>query len=164
MKTTNRLSIGQLLSVVLIGVLMFGASSCKNKKKVSEVTDPATAKAKIEQDLEDEEMDEVKEEPIRVATKAPSKTEKLENYFSAIATGTDASANANINEAIGLFSNQAAPVLIIIYNADGTTDYDEPTTIKKYLEYLKDTKNNAAKVEEMVLDEKGMIKELVLKK
>ncbi|MFT6882089.1 MAG: pectin methylesterase-like acyl-CoA thioesterase [Marinoscillum sp.] len=163
MKTTNRLSIGQLLSVVLIGVLMLGASSCKNKKKVSEVTDPAAAKAQIEQDLEDEEMDEVTE-PVRIATKAPSKTEKLENYFIAIATGTDASANANINEAIGLFSNQAATVLIIIYNADGTTDYDEPTTIRKYLEYLKDTKNNSAKVEEMVLDEKGMIKELVLKK
>ncbi|MFT7030164.1 MAG: hypothetical protein ACJA2C_001559 [Marinoscillum sp.] len=142
---------------------MLGASSCKNKKKVSEVTDPAAAKAQIEQDLEDEEMDEVTE-PVRIATKAPSKTEKLENYFIAIATGTDASANANINEAIGLFSNQAATVLIIIYNADGTTDYDEPTTIRKYLEYLKDTKNNSAKVEEMVLDEKGMIKELVLKK
>ncbi len=52
----------------------------------------------------------------------------------------------------------------MIYKEGGKPSYDEPTTIEKYLNYLKDTKNNKAKVEEVVYDANGKIKELVLKK
>ena len=63
-----------------------------------------------------------------------------------------------------MFSNSEAPVLIVIYKEGGKPSYDEPTTIGKYLNYLKDTKNNKARVEEVVYDTNGKIKELVLRK
>lgn len=151
---------------LLILALIVGFSSCKNKKKVSEVSDPQEVKAQMEEELETE--DETEDDGSgynRVVTKEPSTSQKINNYFAAISNASNStSANASINEALAMFSNPDAPVLIVIYRNDGTTDYDEPTTIKKYLEYLKDTKSNTAEVEEMVMDDYGNIKELVLKK
>lgn len=146
----------------LVLALVVGFSSCKNKKKMSEVSDQQQVSQQIQQELEE---DDTPEQPERVAVKEPTKSQKLENYFASIATsGSVAAANGTIGEALTMFSNPDAPVLIVIYRADGSTDYDEPTTIKKYLEYIKDTKNNRAAVEEMVMDDYGKIKELVLKK
>lgn len=143
---------------MLFMALTIGFSSCKNKKKTSEVSDPQKERAEIEQEMEEEE-------DTREAVKEPSTTQKLDTYFAAVANATSTtSANGTISEALRMFSSPDAPVLIVIYRGDGTTDYDEPTTIKRYLEYLKDTKNNAAKVDEMVMDDYGKIKELVLKK
>lgn len=150
-----------LLNGLLLLVLIVGFSSCKNKKKMADVSDQQEVREQIEEELEEE----ANEEPERVATKEPTRSQKLETYFAAIANSSSVTAaNGTISEALTMFSNPNAPVLIVIYRADGTTDYDEPTTIKKYLEYLKDTKNNKAVVEEMVMDDYGKIKELVLKK
>lgn len=148
---------------LLIVVMMVGFTSCKSKKKIAGVANPQEVKNQIEEELS-EETEEVKE-PVRVAVKPLTKTQKLENYFAAISEASNVTAaNNSINEALTLFSGPNAPVLITIYRKDGTVDYDEPTTIRKYLEYLKDTKNNKAQVEEMVMDDYGNIKELVLKK
>lgn len=148
---------------MLLLALIVGFSSCKNKKKMSDLSDQQEVSQQIEEELSDD-MDE-SEEPEREAVKEPTKSEKLENYFTAISqASTTASANGSISEALTMFSNPDAPVLIVIYRGTGNPDYDEPTTIKKYLDYLKDTKNNKAVVEEMVLDDYGKIKELVLKK
>merc|ERR1712000_565812 len=130
-----------IVNGVLLLALIVGFSSCKNKKKMSDISDPQEVGQQIEE-----------EEPERVAVKEPTKSEKLESYFQAIAQASStASANSSISEALTMFSNPNAPVLIVIYRGSGNPDYDEPTTIKKYLEYLKDTKNNKAVVEEMVL-------------
>lgn len=148
---------------VLLLALIVGFSSCKNKKKMSDISDPQEVSQQMEDEFGDEE--ETTDEPERVAVKEPSTSEKLENYFTAISqASTTSAANGSISEALTMFSNPDAPVLIVIYRGSGNPDYDEPTTIKKYLEYLKDTKNNKAVVEEMVLDDYGKIKELVLKK
>ncbi|MEQ8582877.1 MAG: nucleoid-structuring protein H-NS [Marinoscillum sp.] len=153
-----------LINTTLLLALIVGFSACKNKKKVAEVSDPQEVRAQIEEELAEDQPEEL-EEPERIATKEPNKSQKLENYFTAIANAPSAtSANGSISEALTMFGRPDAPVLIVIYRKDGTADYDEPTTIKKYLEYLKDTGNNKAKVEEMVLDDYGKIKELVLKK
>lgn len=150
-----------LLNTILVLALVVGFSACKNKKKVAEVSDPQEVKAQIEEELSDVEEDVDSPEPAA----EPAKSVKLEGYFSAIANAPSAnSANGSISEALTMFGRPDAPVLIVIYRADGTTDYDEPTTIKKYLEYLKDTGNNKATVEEMILDDYGKIKELVLRK
>lgn len=147
---------------VLVLALVVGFSSCKNKKKMSELSDPQEVGQQIEEELAE---DTDSQEPDRVAVKEPTKSEKLENYFQAVAQAPSAaSANGSISEALTMFSSPDAPVLIVIYRGTGNPDYDEPTTIKRYLEYLKDTKNNKAVVEEMVLDDYGKIKELVLKK
>lgn len=157
----NRMSF-PLFNGVLLLALVVGFSSCKNKKKMSDVSDTQ----EIKDEMEDEYGDEMEDtEPEREPVKEPSKSQKLENYFTAIANASSSSsANGSISEALTMFSNPDAPVLIVIYRGTGNPDYDEPTTIKKYLEYLKDTKNNKAVVEEMVLDDYGKIKEIVLKK
>ncbi|MFY0606594.1 MAG: nucleoid-structuring protein H-NS [Cyclobacteriaceae bacterium] len=149
---------------ILLLILTVGASSCKNKKKAADVSDQEAAQAQVEEELANE-ANEDEDTPAftRVAVKEPSKTEKLEQYFGKISNSSTVS-SANMSEVLNMFSDPSAPVLVVIYNEDGTTDYDEPTTIQRYLEYLKDTKNNKAKVEEMVLDDNGKIKELVLKK
>lgn len=149
------------INVLVLLALIVGFSACKNKKKATEISDPNEVRAEIEEEIADYE----EPEDGRVAVKEPNRTMRLNNYFGAIAgAASPQAANGSISEALTMFSSPDAPVLIVIYNAGGTTDYDEPTTIKKYLEYLKDTKNNRAEVEEMVMDDYGKIKELVLRK
>ena len=41
-------------------------------------------------------------------------------------------------------------------------DYDKPTTIKKYLDYLKDQKKSPNAVEHLEFDDAGKIKEVTL--
>lgn len=165
-------SFGMLtIKVLVVVALLFVFSSCKNKKKITDISNPQEVKAQIEEELvEEENVESVTKTKANdlsngVVVKEPSKSQRLENYFGAIATAASAtSANASIQEALTMFVNRNAPVLIVIYQNDGTTDYDEPTTIQRYLEYLKDTGNTMANVEEMVMDDSGKIKELVLKK
>ena len=66
-------------------------------------------------------------------------------------------ANARINETLKLFSSGEAPVLIIISRTADGDDYDKPTTIKNYLNYLKDTKNNSNLVDNVTVDDYGQI-------
>ncbi len=87
---------------------------------------------------------------------------QLSNLFQEVArSGTDA-ANAKIQEALSLFSSTETPVLIIISQSGGKKDYDEPTTIRKYLDYLKDTKSRPAQVNNLEYDANGKIKEVEL--
>jgi len=160
--TKNTLNI---IPVALVLALMIGTSSCKTKKNLAQIT-PVEEVEPVEDEVE-EELEEVTEEVAeeRVPEKILSKEQKLNNYFSAVSGASSTSvANNNIDQALGMFSNPDAPVLIVIYNDGANPDYDEPTTISKYLNYLKDTKTKAATVEEVVYDSQGRIKELVLKK
>jgi hypothetical protein len=54
------------------------------------------------------------------------------------------------------------PVLIIISQAGGFNDYDRPTTIGKYLDYLKDQKVYTNTIEQVKYDSNGKITELEL--
>ncbi|MBU2649645.1 MAG: hypothetical protein KKA81_01810 [Bacteroidetes bacterium] len=92
-----------------------------------------------------------------------TREQQLEKYFSEIsgAQSTDL-ANRKINDALGLFATPDAPVLIIISQSGSMKDYDRPTTIKDYLNYLKDQKKNINAVETISLDESGRIVELEL--
>ncbi|MEL7534800.1 MAG: hypothetical protein AAFN10_26080 [Bacteroidota bacterium] len=76
--------------------------------------------------------------------------------------GNEAIANAKIDEMMRMFSSERTPVLIVISQSGSTLDYDRPTTIRKYLNYLKDTGNNTNRVRNVVLDANGRIKELEL--
>lgn len=88
---------------------------------------------------------------------------QMENSFNRIARSNSADeANAVINEALSSFSSPDAPVLIIIYRQGDQVDYDEPTTISKYLNYLKDQKRNINEIEDLVFDSNGKISEVVL--
>jgi hypothetical protein len=162
--------------VLLITLLAFG---CKSRKKTAELNAAAAEKAKMEQEakMRQQQADEqrAKEEQERkdiearaqaaAAAKASTPAVKLGQYFDSIAgAGNIASANSSINEALGLFESPDTPVLIIISEEGGQKDYDKPTTIKAYLNYLKDQKKNMNKVENLQFNGSGKISEVELKK
>jgi flagellar biosynthesis GTPase FlhF len=107
------------------------------------------------------------EEELRKNQNVDLKT-KLTNYFNEIATaGKNADlglANSKIEEALQLFNSEEAVVLIIISEYGDTKDYDRPTTIKKYLNYLKDSKQYSNTIYDIILDTNKKISELELKK
>ncbi len=87
----------------------------------------------------------------------------LESNFRSIANaGSTSQANRIINETLGLFESNNVPVLIIISQAGGFNDYDRPTTIEKYLNYLKDQKISRNSVNDIKYNANGKISELEL--
>lgn len=81
----------------------------------------------------------------------------------AVANASDVSAaNAKIREALSAFAGDDVPVLILISSDGDIKDYDKPTTIRKYLEFIKDQKKSNNKVLDAVKDSNGKIKELEL--
>ncbi len=87
----------------------------------------------------------------------------LSDYFNLIATSANlATSNRYINEALQLFASEETPVLIIVSRSGNVVDYDRPTTIRRYLEYLKDQKTTHNKIENVVYDANGKITELEL--
>jgi len=149
------LSLRKTMLMAVLALMAMGA--CKSKKKVvepapvqeavAEVIKPAPAPAPVTRSAEE----------IAV--------ERLEKYFTAVATSGDlASANKSIQEVLSMFANQEIPVLIVIHEEGGTKDYDEPTTIKKYLDYLKDTKKNLNYIADIRLDAGGKVTELELRR
>ncbi len=92
-----------------------------------------------------------------------AENKSLSDYFSAISSSDNlATSNRLIEEALQLFASDDVPVLIIISTAGTEKDYDRPTTIRKYLEYLKDQKVNRNAIENVIYDANGKITELEL--
>lgn len=91
------------------------------------------------------------------------KFSKIENLFDGIAnTKSMEMANTRINEALRFFASPDVPVLVIVFMEGTTKDYDRPTTIKKYLEYIKDQGKNVNKIHNVQFDANGKITELEL--
>jgi hypothetical protein len=165
--------------LVLILVVMITAFGCKSKKKAMEASNAEKEKAKIEQEAalrkqEEETRKREAEEKARreeearlreneMKTSAPRA--KLGQYFEAIASSSSvSSANSSINEALTLFASPETPVLIVISESGGTKDYDKPTTIKDYLNYLKDQRKNINSIADVKTDGAGKITEVELRK
>ena len=87
----------------------------------------------------------------------------LGRNFNSIANASSVSqANRVINETLGMFESPNTPVLIIIKQNAGFNDYDRPTTIEKYLNYVKDQKKASEKVHDIKYNANGKINELEL--
>jgi len=95
----------------------------------------------------------------------PVKTQ-LENAFMSIANAASAGnltqAEATISKTLQLFSSGDAPVLIIISREGSIVDYDKPTTISRYLNFIKDTKASKNAIDAIMTDANGKIKGLDL--
>ncbi len=91
---------------------------------------------------------------------------QLENAFNNIVSssisGDLAGADNTIQNTLKLFSSDDAPVLIIISREGSIVDYDKPTTIRRYLYLLKDTKANRNDIDAIMTDATGKIKGLDL--
>lgn len=147
-------SLRKTLFLALFAMLAMGA--CKSKKKAVQ---PAPTPAPQEQVVQQAPA----QAPVRSAEEVAA--EKLENYFNAVAAaGNPNSANQSIQETLAMFSNQETPVLIVIHEENGIKDYDEPTTIKKYLDYLKDVKKNLNYISDIRMDASGKVSELELRR
>jgi hypothetical protein len=127
----------------------------KVEDKLKREREALTAKERAEQ------LTREREEQLRREGAAAPKG--LAEYFDLIAKTTDLTAsNKYITEALGLFANENVPVLIIIAKSGDVVDYDRPTTIRKYLEYIKDQKISSNSIENVVYDASGKITELEL--
>ena len=71
-------------------------------------------------------------------------------------------ANADVETILEYFANEDVPVLIKISEANGKSNYDKPTTIRKYLEYLKDQSKNLNYIETISFNDNNLVTELVL--
>lgn len=119
----------------------------------------ASERAAVERKKEEERLAKEREAKDR------GKYSSIVDAFSAVAGARDVSAaNIAIREALMQFSNEDVPVLILISQDGDIKDYDEPTTIKKYLEYIKDQKKSPNKVLRADYDSNGKIKLLELQK
>lgn len=127
----------------------------KVEDKLKREREALTAKERAEQ------LAREREEQLRREGAAAPKG--LAEYFDLIAKTTDlTTSNKYITEALGLFANENVPVLIIIAKSGDVVDYDRPTTIRKYLEYIKDQKISSNSIENVVYDASGKITELEL--
>lgn len=146
-------TINRSLIIALVAMLAMGA--CKSKKKVVATPTPAPV----------ETVTAPPPAPAVVASAEEVAAEKLENYFNKVAgAGNLNMANQSIQETLAMFSNQETPVLVVIHEENGIKDYDEPSTIKKYLDYLKDTKKNLNFISDIRLDANGKVSELELRR
>jgi hypothetical protein len=164
--------------VMLAFVLLAFVCSCKSSKKTSAATNAAVEKNKMEQEanLRKQKEDELKKREAEENAKRNAESAlsvmkenapkvKLGEYFDAIANADNvSSANSSINEALSMFASAETPVLIVISEEAGKKDYDRPTTIKAYLNYLKDQKKNLNRIESLKVDGYGKITELELMK
>ncbi len=165
--------------IMLVFVVLLSVVGCKSKKKAMEAA-AAAEKARIEQEAaakkqqeeaaakakaEEERAKREAEERERANAKASTPAVRLGEYFAAISNSSNtASANSSINEALALFASPDTPVLIVISESGGQKDYDRPTTIRNYLNYLKDQKKNINAISDVKYDSSGKITELELKK
>ena len=162
------------LWMILAFVVALSFSSCKSKKKAMEAE-----KAKQEQEAalrkqqeeeqrrqrEAEEKAKADAEAAASANKASAPYTKLGQYFESITKSSSiTSANSSISEALTMFASPDTPVLIVISESNGQKDYDRPTTIIDYLNYLKDQKKNMNKIEKLQFDNAGKITEVELRK
>ena len=157
-------------------VLMICFTGCKSKKKAAEAARAAEERARIEQEAKLRSEEEQKRKDAEEAARRDAEARqnemmanapkaKLNEYFESIArSGNIASANSSINEALTLFASPDTPVLIVISEEGGQKDYDRPTTIRQYLNYLKDTKNNSNSISNLQFDNSGKITEVELRK
>ena len=108
---------------------------------------------------------EAEEARIKAMEQAQAQAPKnvLEANFARIAASNNTTqANSIINETLKLFASNNVPVLIIISQAGGFNDYDRPTTIENYLNYLKDQKVSRNEVANLKFNDNGKITEVEL--
>ena len=151
------------LSYVYLVIFIFGLSAmygCKSKKKLT----ASTEKPPAEVVKEVPPPPPAEEKPVEVKKPAELTLEaQLEKNFQAIAdAGSVDYANRTIGETMRFFASKDAPVFIVFYRENGVKDYDKPTTIEKYLNYLKDQKKNPNKIDKLIFNDQGKIEEIEL--
>ena len=121
------------------------------------------AEQKVDE-LKADELRRAEEERLRQEEEARrSKFLTIDEQLFAIATaGSIDESNNQIQKTLQEFETPDIPVLIIISKNADFNDYDRPTTISKFLNYLKDKKQYKYVVESVKKNTNGKITELEL--
>jgi hypothetical protein len=147
-----------------------------NRIKAQNIDDPEVQAliGQLEQKLAAEKADRarraeeerrLKEEEEKRKNEVAKVAPTIQDYFrDIVGSGNTAAANNRIQEALNMFVSPEAPVLIIIGTFNGEKDYDRPTTISKYLNYLKDQKKAPHKIANVKRNAAGKIEEIELEK
>lgn len=134
--------------------------------EIEELIDQVEAKLEKERQemlkRQEEEARRKAEEEARRQKQA--QMENVNSHFYAIASApTVDEANIRIQRALSLYASKDVPVLIIVSKyGDNQKDYDRPTTIDKYLHYLKDIKKYNKQIDNVKYDDNGKIIEVEL--
>mgnify|MGYP005839224043 CR=1 FL=1 len=142
--------------------------------KAMQLRDPEVEELidQVEAKLEKERQDMLKRQEQEAKRKAEEEArrqmqaqmENINSHFHAIASApTVDEANIRIQRAMSLYASKDVPVLIIVSKyGDNLKDYDRPTTIDKYLHYLKDIKKYKKQIENVKYNDSGKIIEIEL--
>jgi len=102
--------------------------------------------------IADEERKKIENAPLNV---------RLTTLLGQIAAAPNReAANQTIAKALTLFASPKVPVFKIIGVFNGEKDFDKPTDITQYLNYVKDQKKNIYKLQTYKTDANGKISEL----
>ncbi|MDR0363782.1 MAG: hypothetical protein LBH92_01995 [Bacteroidales bacterium] len=105
----------------------------------------------------EDRIKELREDGGIIATNAD-----MDAYFNQVValakTGNVETTNMKIKDILKFFTSPDAPLLIIVYKDNDIVDYDKPTTIGTYLNYLKDQKTNNNTTHSIERDNYGKIK------
>jgi len=219
----QRMPVNQLVIFALVGLLVFGTSSCASQRRLARkhakearLAQIAQAKAELyeiindegflslevkerklqnvkDMNLDNKEVNELivraeeklsrdraeylrkKEEEAKRAEaerlelerKQREKTAKFSPVQEALIGIANApnlrEANNRIAETLKMFDSPDTPVLILISQEGIVKDYDRPTTIRRYLELLKDQKRYNNDIENIIFNAAGKITELELR-
>lgn len=97
-------------------------------------------------------------QPIPIPQGPPEDVRVLAEDFEGIAQAGDADlANRMIGFTLQKFASPNTPVLIAVYRQGDVVDYDEPTTITKFLNYLKDQGRNPFEIHHLEKNVDGQI-------
>jgi len=101
-------------------------------------------------------------EPKPVDMQAELKRDLDRSFRNIAQASSPAAADREIARILDKFASEEVPVLIVISEQGRLKDYDRPTTILRYLNYLKDQGKTPNRVSDVVLGANGRITELEL--
>lgn len=133
---------------------------------VEQFTNQAEAKLNNEyKEILQKKEEEKKQKELEVLRlKKQADLDNINAHFISIAEAANASeANLRILQTLTYYASPEIPVLLIInIYGDNQKDYDKPTTIGHYLNYLKDVKTYNRQIESIKFDENHKIIEIEL--
>ncbi|OYT17753.1 MAG: hypothetical protein B7C24_00850 [Bacteroidetes bacterium 4572_77] len=111
---------------------------------------------------QEEEAKRLAEEQARM--KQQGQLDNINSHFFAVASAPSVEeANIRIQRALSLYATKEVPVLIVISKyGNNQKDYDRPTTIDKYLHYIKDIKKYNNEIDAVKYDDFSKIIEIEL--
>jgi len=124
--------------------------------------------AKLEKErqemLRKQEEEARKKAELEALKQKQAMLESINSHFFAVATATSVDdANLKIQRALSMYASKDVPVLIVVSKyGNNQKDYDRPTTIESYLNYLKDVKKYSKQIEDIKYDDFGKIIEIEL--